>query len=85
MAGSVDDNPEWTAEDFARARKGDDLPAAIVASFRHAAGRPETAFPASKQQVTLRLDRDVLGRWRASGPGWQQRMNAALRAAAPES
>jgi uncharacterized protein (DUF4415 family) len=34
-----------------------------------------------KQQVTLRVDRDVLDSFRASGPGWQGRINAALRKA----
>jgi uncharacterized protein (DUF4415 family) len=32
-----------------------------------------------KQQVTLRLDQDVLNSFRATGPGWQSRINAALR------
>jgi len=31
--------------------------------------------------VTLRLDPDVLDRFRADGPGWQGRINAALRKA----
>lgn len=35
----------------------------------------------TKQQVTLRLDRDVVERFRATGPGWQARMNEALRKA----
>ena len=43
-------------------------------------GRPKSAAP--KQQVTLRLDRDVLDRFRAGGAGWQSRINAALRQAA---
>ena len=34
-----------------------------------------------KQQVTLRLDRDVLETFRATGAGWQGRINAALRKA----
>jgi uncharacterized protein (DUF4415 family) len=33
----------------------------------------------AKQLVSLRLDRDVVERWRASGPGWQARVNEALR------
>lgn len=33
----------------------------------------------TKEQVALRLDRDVLGAFRASGPGWQTRMNGALK------
>jgi uncharacterized protein (DUF4415 family) len=43
-------------------------------------GRPKSTSP--KQQVTLRLDRDVLDRFRAGGAGWQSRINAALRQAA---
>jgi uncharacterized protein (DUF4415 family) len=43
-------------------------------------GRPKSASP--KQQVTLRLDRDVLERFRAGGAGWQSRINEALRQAA---
>ncbi|MBW4036655.1 MAG: BrnA antitoxin family protein [Proteobacteria bacterium] len=39
-------------------------------------GRPPAAAP--KQQVTLRLDRDVIRRLRASGPGWQTRANEVL-------
>lgn len=34
-----------------------------------------------KQQITLRLDRDVVAKYRATGPGWQARINAALKAA----
>ena len=33
----------------------------------------------TKQQVTLRLDRDVVERFRSTGPGWQGRINDALR------
>ena len=35
----------------------------------------------TKQQVTLRLDRDVVERFRATGEGWQRRINEALRRA----
>lgn len=35
----------------------------------------------TKQQVTLRLDRDVVDRFRATGPGWQSRINNVLRKA----
>lgn len=43
-------------------------------------GRPPLRDRA-KQQVTLRLDPDVVERFRAEGPGWQGRINAALRKA----
>lgn len=36
----------------------------------------------TKTQVSLRIDNDVLAAFRAEGPGWQSRMNAALRKAA---
>jgi uncharacterized protein (DUF4415 family) len=33
----------------------------------------------AKEQVAIRLDRDVLGAFRSGGPGWQTRVNAALK------
>ncbi len=36
----------------------------------------------TKISTILRLDPDVLAAFRASGPGWQSRINAALRKAA---
>jgi uncharacterized protein (DUF4415 family) len=33
----------------------------------------------TKQQVTLRLDPDVVAKFKAGGPGWQGRINDALR------
>ena len=35
-----------------------------------------------KQAISLRVDADVLDKFRAEGPGWQGRMNEALRKAA---
>lgn len=43
-------------------------------------GRPVSKTP--KISTTLRLDPDVLERFKADGPGWQGRINAALRRAA---
>ena len=40
------------------------------------------ALPAARELVSLRLDRDVLEHFQQDGPGWQERMNAALRKAA---
>ena len=88
MAGLPDpdltdpDNPEWTEEDFARATGPESLSQAELAAFPNTLrrlGRPP--LPAPKKAVKLRLDPDVLERWRASGPGWQTRMNEALRRA----
>ena len=41
-----------------------------------------TTPPGAKETVTLRLDRDVLEHFQTDGPGWQDRINAALRKAA---
>jgi uncharacterized protein (DUF4415 family) len=41
------------------------------------AGRP--AGSGTKEQVAIRFDKDVLSAFRAAGPGWQTRMNDALR------
>jgi uncharacterized protein (DUF4415 family) len=44
------------------------------------AGRPRKTQP--KEAVSIRLDPDVVAHFRAGGPGWQSRINAALRKAA---
>ena len=43
-------------------------------------GRPKAAV--RKVSTTIRLDPDVVAAFKADGPGWQSRMNAALRKAA---
>ena len=40
------------------------------------------AVPGIRETVSLRLDRDVLDFFQEDGPGWQDRINAALRRAA---
>jgi uncharacterized protein (DUF4415 family) len=64
--------PELTDEQFDRAEdwQGDTF-------IPRRPGRPPSAHP--KQQVTLRLDADVIEHFRATGPGWQTRINEALR------
>ena len=42
----------------------------------------KTALPGVKEQVSLRIDQDVLEFFREGGPGWQDRINDALRKAA---
>jgi len=66
-----DDAPELT-EDFI---KNADLYEGTKLKTR---GRPKSASP--KEPVKLRLDADVLAALRASGEGWQTRINDALRA-----
>jgi uncharacterized protein (DUF4415 family) len=60
---------------------------AAEAAFKAATTKPpeplpvpkKPAIPNAKEQVTLRIDRDVLEHFQASGPGWQDRINEALR------
>jgi uncharacterized protein (DUF4415 family) len=42
----------------------------------------KNAVPGVKEQVTLRIDQDVLEYFQEGGPGWQDRINEALRKAA---
>jgi uncharacterized protein (DUF4415 family) len=70
------DNPKWTAADFAKAKRGEDIPAHIRPAIPNTRGRPKGS---DKQMVNLRLDKDIVERFRASGPGWQSRFNEALR------
>jgi uncharacterized protein (DUF4415 family) len=42
-------------------------------------GRPPMPAPLRKQRVNIMLDADLLEKLRASGKGWQTRINAALR------
>jgi uncharacterized protein (DUF4415 family) len=68
-----DDAPELTTDYFERADvyRGDKL-------IRR--GRPPSERP--KEAIKLRIDPDVLAYFRATGPGWQTRINDALRRAA---
>jgi uncharacterized protein (DUF4415 family) len=40
------------------------------------------SLPGAKELVSLRIDRDVLDHFQEAGPGWQERINDALRKAA---
>ena len=57
-------------------------------AFKTATTKPAEAppkrpsIPGVKEQVTLRIDRDVLDHFQDGGPGWQDRINEALRKAA---
>jgi len=73
-----DDAPEWTEDHFryAQLSVGGKVVRKAVGTFS-SPGRPRSPNP--KQQVTLRLDPEVLDAFRATGKGWQSRINAALR------
>jgi uncharacterized protein (DUF4415 family) len=60
---------------------------AAEAAFKAATTKPSEpapkrpSLPGAKEQVTLRIDRDVLDYFQETGPGWQDRINEALRKA----
>lgn len=74
------ENPEWTAADWAAARPAAEVLPALLAQHRRTRGAQKTP---TKRMVTLRLDGAVLERWRASGKGWQSRVNDLLSTHAP--
>ena len=59
-----------------RPATAEELQAGLEAA-RRKRGRP--AGSGTKEQVAIRFDRDVLAALRATGPGWQTRVNEAMR------
>jgi uncharacterized protein (DUF4415 family) len=72
------DNPEWTEADFNHAVPFSSLPESLQAALLGLKGHGKQQSP-SKLSATVRLDRDVLEAFRATGRGWQTRMNEALK------
>ncbi len=68
-----DDAPELTDKFFDNAEvwNGDTF-------VRRGRGRPKSEF--AKQQISVRLDPEVVAKLREAGPGWQTRINEMLRA-----
>ncbi len=80
-AQSDPDNPPLTDEQLRRMRPAYQVrPELVARQLRRERGRPKSEKP--KQQVTLRIDRDIIEKFRATGQGWQSRINDALRKAA---
>lgn len=58
---------------------------AAEAAFKKATTKPiegppkAPSIPGVKETVTLRIDREILDYFQADGPGWQDRINEALR------
>ncbi len=79
-----DENPELTEEWFARARPATEvLPElfgaeAVAHLLKPKRGRPPKA--ARKRATNIRLSPEVLAYFRATGPGWQTRVDEVLKA-----
>ena len=66
-----------TDDEVAQLRPFSEVFPDLAESINRGPGRPPLESP--KQQVTLRLDANVLERLRASGKGWQSRVNDVLK------
>lgn len=71
-----------------RPRRPSDPRQAAEAAFKAATTKPppeppakKPALPNAKEIVSLRIDREVLDHFQEAGPGWQDRINEALRKA----
>jgi len=68
-----------------RPRRTSDPRHAAEAAFKAATTKPaeippkKPSLPNAKELVSLRIDRDVLDHFQETGPGWQDRINEALR------
>jgi uncharacterized protein (DUF4415 family) len=74
------DSPELTEEQLAQARPFSEVfPELAEKMRRNIGGRPKLENP--KKAISIRLDADVIEKFKRTGPGWQARMNDALRRA----
>jgi uncharacterized protein (DUF4415 family) len=71
-----DDNPPLTAAQIRRMRPASEVVPEIVAEYKRR-GRPADGDK-PKVPVSLRLDPDVLTAYKATGEGWQRRINDTL-------
>lgn len=71
------DNPEWTAAEAGAATPFSALPKTLQSKLARR-GRGAQIAP-TKERVTIRLSPKVVETFRATGAGWQTRMDAALQ------
>lgn len=75
------DNPEWTKADFAKAGRPDAvLPAEVLAAFPRTTRGAQKA--PTKVPLSIRLSPEVVAHYKATGPGWQTRIDEDLKKAA---
>lgn len=75
----VCDNPELTEAEIAELRPFREVFPDLAEVIDRKLGRPKAETP--KKAISIRLDQEVIDRFKASGEGWQSRMNEALRKA----
>jgi len=72
---AVSNNPRWTKTDFARAKRFDE----VFPDLAHTLRRRGKQKAPTKKPVSIRLDAEVLDAYKATGEGWQSRINGDLR------
>jgi uncharacterized protein (DUF4415 family) len=73
------DAPEATDEQLAQAKPFAEVFPDLAESIKRGRGRPAVAKPL--RQISIRLDPDVIDKFKATGKGWQNRINQVLKAA----
>lgn len=73
------DSPEATDEELAQAKPFAEAFPELAESIRRARGRPPVETP--RRQISIRLDPDVIDKFKATGKGWQSRINDVLKQA----
>ncbi|MDX8458538.1 BrnA antitoxin family protein [Mesorhizobium humile] len=68
---------EATDEQLAQAKPFAEVLPELFESIRRSRGRPALEKP--KQVVSIRLDQDVVRKFKATGKGWQARINEVLK------
>jgi uncharacterized protein (DUF4415 family) len=71
------ENPEWTPEKFARAKRFHELPESLQQAILGRKRGPQKA--PTKTLISIRLSPDVLAALKATGKGWQSAADEALR------
>ncbi len=76
------DNPAWTAKDFAKARPAREVLPEIFGKkmamdLLRPRGRPRVEFP--KERINIRLSQGVIQHFKSAGKGWQTRIDDALQ------
>ena len=73
------DGPEATDDEIAQAKPFAEAFPDLAESIKRSRGRPPVERP--KGHISLRLDPDVIEKFKATGPGWQSRINEVLKKA----
>jgi uncharacterized protein (DUF4415 family) len=77
MIASDPDNPEITDDQIKQAKPFAEAFPDLMESIKRSRGRPSVDAP--KQQISLRLSQDVINAFKATGKGWQSRIDETLR------